>query len=117
MVSRRLAILPALALFLAVGGSALADEPKAKGLELQNEATGGSVSGNRSGDLRSTGAPGSTASGMTLPGGATSGGGDGVSLGGGMHEGLNVQYGNKSSFGLGGGSSETAEGGDGSKSK
>lgn len=117
MISRRLAILPALALFLAAGGSALADEPKAKGLELQNEAAGGSVSGNRGGDLRSTGAAGSTASGITSPGGAASGGGDGVSLGGGMQEGLNVQYGSKRSFGLGGGSTETAEGDDGLKSK
>lgn len=117
MISRRLAILPALVLVLAAGGPALADEPKAKGLELQNEATGGSVSGNRSGDLRSTGAPGSTASGITSPGGTTSGGGDGISLGGGMDEGLNVQYGSKSSFGLGGGSTETAEDDDGSTSK
>lgn len=97
MLSYRLAILPALAVFLAAGGPALADEPKAQGLDLQNEATGGSLSGNRTGDLRSTGAAT-----------AEDGSGD-TALGGGMHKGLNVQYGKKGSFGLGGGSAETAE--------
>lgn len=109
MLSHKLAILPALALFLAAGGPAFADEAKTQGFDLENEASGGSLSDNRTGDLSSTGSA------------TTKNGGSGTVLGGGMHKGLNVQYGTKGSFGLGGGSStesaEATDSDDGSKSK